>query len=466
MHRFINKKAYNKENYSSKKERKTNVVLLASTIIIFFFICELAIRVQYNITGKIIAKDDYELAQKELYTRLTNLSDPNRFYYGRTLRWAHDPVLGLVPNPGYKRIRTSDVAINETHFVKIRSYGSYINLAGMTNMQEFNLTKPPDTLRIACLGDSYTIGDDVQAQFNFPNLVKEMIPDSEVLNFGMSGKGTEYMYIVYMNRAKEYNPDVVIMNIFIGDLSRNGCGNKLFFRPQVFLDEQNNLKIKEDKIPTYQEFLESYTPPKMESYFIKMLLYKIHKIKEKNNYEYGLKMLGHILDSLKKETKGNLIVSVFLGAPNEKYNREFEYIEDIYMRLTKMLQEKQIPYIDGAMLFLNEIEKYEGSMGGTFFHMQKTGHFSEVGNAVFANAIKQILEKRDYVPETDSYYAFYYSEKDNALLFLDKNLSIRKTISGYDLLEIKPISHNMTFAIVDEVFIGDETKYTEKTIIT
>lgn len=446
------------------KSKLLNLYVLLITLITILALGEIATRIAYS--GKIVAADEYELAQKLLYKQLINLSDQNRFYYGRTLRWTHDSQLGLVPNPGFKRFKTITLDYNSTHYARIRIVRDYINSIGLRTEQEFNLTKPDNVTRIAFLGDSFTLGDDTDVRFSFPNILQELLPDTEVMNFAMSGKGTEYMYIIYKLKAKKYNPDVVVMNIFIEDLGRNGHGNELFFQPQLYLDEQGNLKIRNKTIPTYQEFLESYRHTAAESYFLKFLQSKISSLFSKDNYVYGLEMLSPILDALYNETGGNLLVTVFFASPQKTVGPRFEHLSQVYSALKRMLDEKGIPYMNGIELFLEEMEKYDGTISDKFFYENRSGHFSETGNGVFALGIKEKLEELEFIENnTENYFTFYYLDTKHALAAVDRNLEPMKIIKAYDILEIAEKSADINYTIIDEGYVGDDIFYREETII-
>lgn len=419
-----------------KKDFKKNILVLIATVLIMIVILEIGVRIYYATTDKIIAKNEYELMEKELYKQLTDESNPARFLYGKAERWDNDELLGLVPKAGWKIEQFLELNINDTHKAKARVYTDYFNSRGMAVFNEFRDEKNESMTRIALLGDSFTLGDDVLPKFNFANMLYELIPNSEILNYGMSGKGTSYMYVAYEKKAKKLSPDIVVMNIMIDDISRNGAGEAQFRQPEVFIDGNRQLQIKDKKIPSYRAFLKSYNPPSVECYLCKFVSYKISKMNYKQrSYDFGLKTWDKELDILDNETNGKLLVSVFLSTPDldSDYNRSYE----IYLETKDMLNRKGIPYLDGVELFKKELPKYGDNETKVFFKKEATGHFSEIGYGVFSMGLKNRLVDLNWVNKTVQVDTFVYRPEGLAM-FLVNNQILTKQITAYEIIEVIP----------------------------
>ncbi len=71
------------------------------------------------------------------------------------------------------------------------------------------------------LGDSMTYGKGVEVEETFSNLIEDQTEYS-VLNLGVSGFATFQEYYIGERYAKEYKPDIIILNVFYGnDLAEN-----------------------------------------------------------------------------------------------------------------------------------------------------------------------------------------------------------------------------------------------------
>jgi hypothetical protein len=95
-----------------------------------------------------------------------------------------------------------------------------INSDGLRD-REHSKEKPPDTLRIAVVGDSYAEAFQVSQGAAFWAVLERRLQDCpslggrrvEVLNFGVSGYGTAQELITLRERVWAYSPDVVLLAV-------------------------------------------------------------------------------------------------------------------------------------------------------------------------------------------------------------------------------------------------------------
>lgn len=95
-----------------------------------------------------------------------------------------------------------------------------INSDGLRD-QEHSLSKPPDTLRIAVLGDSYPEALPVSLDESFWRVMGKKLQDCdtfpgkkiEVLNFGVSGYGTAQELLTLREQVWKYSPDIVMLAV-------------------------------------------------------------------------------------------------------------------------------------------------------------------------------------------------------------------------------------------------------------
>jgi lysophospholipase L1-like esterase len=101
--------------------------------------------------------------------------------------------------------------------VKTNSYGM--------RDRERTLQKPPGTVRIAAIGDSFAFGFGVSAEETFASVLEGMLNESsrdaggryEVLNFGVSGYCSRDEALVVKYKAVAWNPDVVVVAYVLND---------------------------------------------------------------------------------------------------------------------------------------------------------------------------------------------------------------------------------------------------------
>lgn len=101
-----------------------------------------------------------------------------------------------------------------------REGGSYvrINSDGLRD-REHAKTKPPDTVRIAVLGDSFVEAMHVPMEQTFWSILERKLQECnafpgkhvEVINFGVSGYGTAQELMTLRQRVWDYSPDLVVL---------------------------------------------------------------------------------------------------------------------------------------------------------------------------------------------------------------------------------------------------------------
>jgi hypothetical protein len=100
-----------------------------------------------------------------------------------------------------------------------------INSDGMRD-SEHTIAKPPGTIRIAVLGDSFAEAMHVPQEQTFWSVLGRELSACaqrryEVLNFGVSGYGTAQELLMLRSRVWKYSPDIVLLAFFSGNDVRN-----------------------------------------------------------------------------------------------------------------------------------------------------------------------------------------------------------------------------------------------------
>jgi carbamoyltransferase len=109
--------------------------------------------------------------------------------------------------------------------------GGYLirtNSAGFRCNHEVTPAKTPGKRRVLLFGDSFTAGDGVSNNKRFGDLLETLIPDLEVLNFGMSGTGTDQHYLIWQEWAKGLEADGVIISALVENIRRVNSKSRPF----------------------------------------------------------------------------------------------------------------------------------------------------------------------------------------------------------------------------------------------
>jgi lysophospholipase L1-like esterase len=75
--------------------------------------------------------------------------------------------------------------------------------------------------RVLVFGDSFTAGDGVSNGKRYSDVLEDNLPDTEVLNFGLSGSGTDQQYLVYREFADKIDFDAVVISVLVENIQRN-----------------------------------------------------------------------------------------------------------------------------------------------------------------------------------------------------------------------------------------------------
>jgi hypothetical protein len=110
--------------------------------------------------------------------------------------------------------------------------------------REFAYEKPEGVRRIVCVGDSFTMGYEVDAKDCFTNLLEQKLRENgknvETLNAGVSGFSNAEACIYLENALLRYAPDVVVLSFYSNDLHDN-------VRTGIFALEGHTLVARKDR---------------------------------------------------------------------------------------------------------------------------------------------------------------------------------------------------------------------------
>jgi hypothetical protein len=120
------------------------------------------------------------------------------------------PVLGWEKVPGM----TSEFKSPEYHVI------DRVNSRGLRGVER-PYAKPPGTVRVLVLGDSFTEAHSVSHEKRFTTLLESMLLDMvgrrggiEVLNGGTDGYSTDQELLFFLEEGRKYRPDVVLLMLY------------------------------------------------------------------------------------------------------------------------------------------------------------------------------------------------------------------------------------------------------------
>jgi hypothetical protein len=256
------------------------------------------------------------------------------------------------------------------------------NSKGIRGVEEHSYNKPSNKVRILVVGDSFIFGEDVSDNETLPHYLQQMLPHSEVLNFGVHGYGHDQMLLYLKEEGVKYNPDVVIVGVIYGDMKRNLMKFRDYAKPKFELVNKE-LKLTNVPVPLPESFLEKEF---YRSKFYDLLIILYHKVMLHLGIEQkrAEEVTTAILDEMSKTIKDIGAVPVFAYLP---YNREMENVEEKITEREKYF----FHYCDGKGIYCVSIRPYFAAKIKKGVVFKTSGHWDAKGNLIAAEGIKEHL---------------------------------------------------------------------------
>jgi len=128
---------------------------------------------------------------------------------------------------------------------------------------EVEAAKPPDTYRIAVLGDSIGFGRTLKEEEVFPYLLPRLLAEHapgrnyEVINASLSGRDTWEEVAVLEHRLLDLNPDLVIIQVCLNDHIRlpsaDPSGRRGVFGEEAWYQYSSLLALLDKRLPNFRK---------------------------------------------------------------------------------------------------------------------------------------------------------------------------------------------------------------------
>ena len=196
-------------------------------------------------SASIDVKRKYQIyyEQKEMISKMFR-SDTNDIF---------DPDLGWAYRPNYHG----------------RQYNN--NSIGLRGTREYEPVPPQDIIRIAAFGDSFVYGSEVGDLDTWTYQLESLLPNVEVLNFGIGGYGTDQAFLRYLKLGKQFSPHIVLIGFMSANLRRNvniyrrfiNPSELVHFKPRFTFDDNNELVLLPSPVKSPEEFWRFYERPEL-----------------------------------------------------------------------------------------------------------------------------------------------------------------------------------------------------------
>ena len=117
----------------------------------------------------------------------------------------------------YWELQPNTTIINNPYWLNHEVKYTY-NADGLHERFDYEVEKPADTFRIITLGESFTFGQFVNTEDNWPEQLEDLLNSKpandqlkfEVINLGVGGFDIPYVIKRYQDIGAKYNPDLII----------------------------------------------------------------------------------------------------------------------------------------------------------------------------------------------------------------------------------------------------------------
>jgi hypothetical protein len=253
---------------------------------------------------------------------------------------AMDPDLGYRERPGAE-------GWNKTEGVTWVKNSS----AGLRD-REHTKAKPPGTYRIAVLGDSYMEARQVPFEKSFPAMLEHDLnacnafpgKTVEVINFGVSGYGTDSELVMLRKVAWTYSPDMVLLAFTTGnDISDNSRKLSDNITPHFYL--QNGQLVLDDSFNKSHAF--AVKSSVWWSAFLRLSDY-FRTVQLLNKAKNSFQLLDAASASNKKESKGpelGLSDLVYSEPQNDDWREAWEVTEKLIETMHQEVEAKGAKFL-------------------------------------------------------------------------------------------------------------------------
>ena len=269
----------------------------------------------------------------------------------RNLAYNFDEYLGWFPKAGFRgQLQGAQTTLISNNVDGFRDH-------------EYDLKTKP---RIVFLGDSFVWGYDVDFGRRFTEILQDRLPAYEIMNWGISGYGTDQEYLLLEKYFERFKPDIVVL-VFNGANDRQDNSTNFrylgYFKP-LFGDCAGQLCVSNYPVP-------------------KSLKYYFGRFETALRYSYFLRALGITIFNL--QSYG----AKYVPDPTEK----------IMIAMKDFVQNRHARFIVGLansdptiVRFLKEKNWEFVSLENGFVYSSSGNHWTEQGHAFVADSILGVIK--------------------------------------------------------------------------
>lgn len=218
---------------------------------------------------------------------------------------AYDPLRGWALRPALTNLPVFDGKMLSS------------NSRGVRGNVEYAYGRSSGAARIGVFGDSFTFGDEVSDDETFSHRLEQLLPATEVLNFGVHGYGDDQALLYMQQEVVKYRPDLVILGFVFADVERNVLAFRDYAKPRFVL-AHGTLVLQNTPVPTIDDVLRA------ERYRLRFvdavtILYQEMMWRSGIAERHACELTTAILDEMRRtvEAAGGRMLAVYLPVVDE-----------------------------------------------------------------------------------------------------------------------------------------------------
>ena len=262
-----------------------------------------------------------------------------------------------------------------------------INQMGMRSSYEFQTSPPKGMQRILCLGDSFTMGEELGDTQTWCDQLRKMNPNIETMNMGVGGYGLDQIYLWFLDTGLHFDTSYVIVGLFHGSFDRMLTGRYHGYGKPFLTVVDNKIHPAQVPVPRthlairlawkwyiYLEPLNSFQALKRISAFICQRFSRIHTSQQ------VLEISEKIFTDLKKISADKRAELVIVYFPTLAEVLKYQDHSKLQAELKDILAR-------GGIRFLDLSESFYKIPTGEITSYYLNYHYSQKGSAFVAGKI-------------------------------------------------------------------------------
>jgi hypothetical protein len=274
----------------------------------------------------------------------------------------------------------------------------WTNPIGMRD-REYEVTKPPTTLRVVGLGDSVTFGWGVDEDQTFLRATERIMndrfgpaPKFEVMNFGVPGYNTVMEVASFKNKAAEFSPDAVILQFTNNDYDLP----RFMYSPPDYW-ALDRLWLLELTTKGYRGLMESHRTWVSPSDLPRLPKPDRARVNHRYRHMVGADAFRRALEELASITAGIPVFFVVLQEHSAPWNHAVPIARKLGFHVV-VVGPYHLKYIES-----NGIEPTDEGYIRTFWRSKRDPHPNALSHSLHAKAIVEAIEKNGpfWIAQTD-----------------------------------------------------------------